>query len=78
MLEAHYLAELIDAAVRTEIGRYKTSRDYQQFQHRERHFANASFALVMVGSIADRLMAMQEARDMANESVGCRPQMSMA
>jgi len=65
---AHYLTELIDVAVRTELGRYKTSRDYQQFRHQERHLANASFALGMVASIADRLVAMKEARDAANES----------
>src|SRR5262249_40941735 len=56
---AHALAELIDAAVRTELGRYKTTRDYGLFRHQERHLANASFALGMVASIADKLVAMK-------------------
>lgn len=60
---AHYLTELIDTAVRSELGRYKTSADYQRFRHQERHLANASFALGMVASIADKLMAMKAGRD---------------
>jgi hypothetical protein len=67
---ALYLMELIDAAVRTELGRFKTSRDYAQFRHNERHLANASFALGMVESIADRLLAMKQQRDDANRSSG--------
>ena len=38
---AHYLTELIDTAVRSELGRYKTSPDYRRFRHKERHMANA-------------------------------------
>ncbi|TAJ40963.1 MAG: DUF2786 domain-containing protein [Reyranella sp.] len=60
---AHYLTEVIDTAVRSELGRYKTSPDYQRFRHQERHLANASFALGMVASIADKLMAMKAGRD---------------
>ncbi|MDP2331090.1 MAG: DUF2786 domain-containing protein [Reyranella sp.] len=60
---AHYLTELIDTTVRSELGRYKTSADYQWFRHQERHLANASFALGMVASIADKLMAMKAGRD---------------
>jgi hypothetical protein len=60
---AHYLTELIDTAVRSELGRYKTSADYQRFRHQERHLANASFALGMVASIADKLLAMKAGRD---------------
>ena len=67
---AHYLTEVIDTAVRTELGRYKTGSEYQRFRHQERHMANASFALGMVGSIADRLMAMKAARDEVNHSTG--------
>jgi len=67
---AHYLTELVDGAVRAELGRYKTSRDYQQFRHQERHLANASFALGMVASIADKLMAMKAGRDETNASTG--------
>jgi hypothetical protein len=51
---AHYLAELIDGAVRAELGRFKTSVDYARFRHQERHLANASFALGMVASIAEQ------------------------
>ena len=67
---AHYLAELIDAAVRAELGRFKTSADYGQLRHQERHLANASFALGMVASIADKLMAMKASRDDVNHSTG--------
>ncbi len=67
---AHYLTELIDTAVRSELGRYKTSPDYQRFRHQERHLANASFALGMVASIADKLMAMKASRDEANHRSG--------
>ena len=34
---AHYMTELIDGAVRSELGRYKTSKAYQKFRHNERH-----------------------------------------
>jgi len=67
---AHYLTELIDSAVRSELGRYKTTSDYQRFRHQERHLANASFALGMVASIADRLTAMKKGRDEVNNSTG--------
>ena len=60
---AHYLTELIDAAVRAELGRFKTSADYGRFRHQQRHLANASFALGMVASIADKLMAIKASRD---------------
>jgi hypothetical protein len=67
---AHYLTELIDAAVRSELGRYKTTPDYRRFRHNERHLANASFALGMVASIADKLTAMKASRDQINQSTG--------
>ena len=67
---AHTLTELIDTAVRTELGRYKTSAEYQRFRHQERHLANASFALGMVGSIADKLEAMKAERDEEKSSTG--------
>jgi hypothetical protein len=67
---AHYLTELIDGAVRAELGRYKTTPDYRRFRHQDRHVANASFALGMVASIADKLTAMKAGRDQAKESTG--------
>ncbi len=67
---AHYLAEVIDAAVRAELGRYKTSPDYQRFRHQERHLANASFSLGMVASIADKLMTMKAGRDQVINGTG--------
>lgn len=67
---AHYLTELIDEAVRSELGRFKTGAAYQRFRHQERHLANASFTLGMVGSIADKLTAMKAARDQANAGAG--------
>jgi hypothetical protein len=67
---ALYLTELIDTAVRSELGRYKTSRDYGRFRHKERHMANASFALGMVASIAEKLTAMKAKRDEANSGNG--------
>ena len=67
---AHYLTELIDAAVRSELGRYKTTPDYRRFRHKERHMANASFTLGMVASIADKLTGMKAGRDEANNGTG--------
>lgn len=67
---AHYLTEVIDSAVRSEQGRYKTSSAYQKIRHQDRHLANSSFALGMVASIADKLMAMKAARDQANAVTG--------
>jgi hypothetical protein len=67
---AHYLAEMVDAAVRAELGRYKISPDYRRFRHQERHLANASFALGMVASIADRLTSMKQVRNEMNRSSG--------
>ena len=67
---AHYLTDLIDSAVRTELGNFKNSRDYQRFAHKERHLANSSFALGMVASIADKLHAMKAERDDLNRSTG--------
>jgi hypothetical protein len=67
---AHILTELVDTAVRTELGRYKTSAEYRRFCHQERHLANASFALGMVGSIADKLEAMKAERDKVKNSTG--------
>lgn len=67
---AHYLTELIDSAVRFELGRYKATADYQRFRHKERHLANASFMLGMVASIADKLTAMKAGRDRANSDAG--------
>jgi Protein of unknown function (DUF2786) len=67
---AHYLTELIDGAVRSELGRYKTSPEYRRFRHQERHMANASFALGMVASIADKLTAIKAARDTVNNGTG--------
>lgn len=67
---AHYLTELIDSAVRSELGRYKTTTAYQRFRHQERHLANASFTLGMVASIADKLTAMKAGRDVANNNAG--------
>ena len=64
------LTEVIDYAVRTELGRYKTAPAYRAFRHQERHLANASFTLGMVGSIADRLLAMKAARDNAARGTG--------
>jgi hypothetical protein len=67
---AHYLAELIDGAVRAELGRFKTSAAYGRLRHQERHLANASFALGMVASVAHRLVAIKASRDQVNESTG--------
>jgi hypothetical protein len=67
---AHCLTEVIDNAVRTELGRYKTTPAYQAFRHQERHLANASFTLGMVASIADKLLAMKAARDGPTRGAG--------
>ena len=67
---AHYLTELIDNAVRSEFGRYKTSAGYRRFRHQDRHVANSSFTLGMVASIGDKLTAMKRERDAVNNGTG--------
>ena len=67
---AHYLTELIDTAVRFELGRYKTTSEYRGFRHNVRQLANSSFALGMVASIADKLTAMKAERDKVNHATG--------
>jgi Protein of unknown function (DUF2786) len=67
---AHYLTELIDNAVRSELGRYKNSAGYRRFRHQDRHMANASFTLGMVASIADKLTAMKQERDAVKNGTG--------
>ena len=67
---ARDLAELIDGAVRSELGRYKTGRDYARFDTRDRHMVNASFVLGMVGGIADKLDALKAARDARHRGTG--------
>ena len=59
---AHYLTEMIDAALRAELGRFKTSPAYRDFRHPERHLANTSFLVGMAVSIGDRLMTMKAER----------------
>jgi len=63
---AHYLSDLIDSTVRSELGRYKISPAYWSFRHQDRHMANTSFNLGMVASIADKLTAMKIERDAVN------------
>ena len=63
---AHYLTEVIDNAVRFELGRYKMSAGYRRFRHQDRHIANSSFTLGMVASIADKLAVMKRDRDVVN------------
>jgi Protein of unknown function (DUF2786) len=67
---AHYLTEVIDNAVRFELGRYKISAGYRRFWHQDRHIANSSFTLGMVASIADKLKAMKRERDAVNYGTG--------
>jgi hypothetical protein len=64
------LTELVDTAIRSELGRYKTTDEYRQFRHRDRDLANKSFMLGMAGSIADKLTAMKSARDKAKPRTG--------
>ena len=67
---AHYLTEVIDNAVRFELGRYKMSAGYRRFRHQDRHIANSSFTLGMVASIADKLKTMKRERDVVNNGTG--------
>jgi hypothetical protein len=67
---AHYLTELIDNAVRSELGRYKNSAGYQGFRHQDRHVANSSFTLGMIASVADKLRAMKRERDAVKDGSG--------
>jgi uncharacterized protein DUF2786 len=67
---AHYLTEVIDNAVRFELGRYKMSPGYRRFRHQDRHIANSSFTLGMVASIANKLKALKRERDVVNNGTG--------
>ena len=67
---AHYLTELIDNAVRSELGRYKNSAGYRSFRHQDRHVANSSFTLGMIASVADKLSAMKRERDAVKDGSG--------
>jgi hypothetical protein len=67
---AHYLTEVIDNAVRLELGRFKMSAGYRRFRHQDRHVANSSFTWGMVASIADKLKAMKRERDAVNNGAG--------
>lgn len=67
---AHFLTDLVDNAVRSELGLYKTSAAYLGFRHQERHMANGSFTLGMVASIADKLTTMKTGRDAVNNRTG--------
>ena len=60
---ARDLLALIDGAIRTELGRYKTSPAYAGFDHRERHLVNASFVVGMVEGIADKLDRLAAERE---------------
>ena len=55
---ARDLLAMIDGAIRTELGRYKTGAAYAAFDRRDRHLVNASFAFGMVAGIADKLDRM--------------------
>ena len=67
---AHYMTDLIDNAVRAELGRYKTSHSYQRFRHQDRHVANASFTLGMAMSIGAKLNDMKAQRDFLKKGGG--------
>lgn len=71
---AKYLYEMIDAAVETEIARFKASATYLYAQtHRKR--LSSSFQHGMVGRIANRLANMTQERQ-KEESVACPVQQS--
>jgi hypothetical protein len=67
---AHCLTEVIDNAVRFELGRYKISAGYRRFRHQDRHMANSSFTVGMIASIAGKLKVMKKERDTANNVTG--------
>ncbi|RYB05628.1 DUF7168 domain-containing protein [Lichenibacterium ramalinae] len=67
---ARDLADLVDGAVRAELGRYKTSPAYAGFDTRDRHLVNASFTLGMVAGIGDKLDALKAARDARHRGTG--------
>ena len=67
---AHYLTELIDNVVRSELGCYKNSAGYRHFRHQDRYVANSSFTLGMVASIADKLTVMKQERDAVRNGTG--------
>ena len=67
---AHYLTELIDNAVRSELGCYKNSAGYLRLRHQDRYVVNSSFMLGMVASIGNKLSAMKCERDAVKKGDG--------
>ncbi|MBM3643798.1 MAG: hypothetical protein FJX02_05580 [Alphaproteobacteria bacterium] len=64
------LAELVEAALRGGLGRYKTEPGRTRLPHRDRHVAYASFMLGMAEAIAARLDALKRGRESARNGAG--------
>jgi hypothetical protein len=67
---AEYLCAVVDAAMQTELLRFKVSKNYLSYARRDRAAAGTSFLHGMAGSIALKLQDMKAARDTANRGAG--------
>ncbi len=65
---AHYLYDVIDAAMDLETLRYKRTRDYLGYHPDDRRTVVRSFLIGMANSIADKLAALKAERDRTNRA----------
>ena len=67
---AHYLCDLIDRAMLTELARFKMTIGYLRYRSGSRKAVGTSFLLGMASSIAAKLRAMKAERDEAHRATG--------
>ena len=67
---AHYLCDLIDTAMLTEVDRFKATPGYLRYRPNDRRKVSTSFLHGMSSSIAAKLRAMKEQRDAAHRVTG--------
>jgi Protein of unknown function (DUF2786) len=67
---AHYLCDLIDRTMLTELARFKVTPGYLRYRQSDRRTISASFLHGMATSIALKLTAMKAQRDDAHRATG--------
>lgn len=67
---AHYLCDVIDRAMLTELARFKSTVGYLRYRTGSRKAVSNSFLLGMASSIAAKLRTMKDQRDEAHRATG--------
>ena len=67
---AHYLCDLVDTAMLTEVERFKVTAGYRRYRPSDRRKVSTSFLHGMSSSIAAKLRAMKAQRDAAHKVTG--------